>query len=355
MSQLLFDIVDTSILKENSKIYLNKSFEYFSKSLIENKTFIKKGLLEDIYKHASAEAIKENSLAWFGLSILKALHQEGNIDILNQGFVEDVLTDLLTNENKLDLDIWHQKTAKFNYAIPINLTEKLKFNFEGWQAFRHYEEYQKWKSTLAKSVDLISSINPLILDDLNILIENVLTVYSKNGSHGSMSPKNITGTIYLPDINDYTLLAECLVHEALHQYLYRLEHSSSLFTENDGNQELYYSPWKDEPRPLIMVLHGAFVFTGVILFYQSLCDMNTLPKKHQLFRERLSHRFAQVNTAIDVLNHNDKFTSFGRSILNIMREYLSDVKEHIVLSSDLEDIVAHKNRFSKSNYVHVSI
>ena len=92
-----------------------------------------------------------------------------------------------------------------------------------------------------------------------------------------MSPKSLIGTIYLPDVEDVTLIAECLVHECLHQYLYRIEFAGPLFLNNDGLEELYYSPWKDNPRPLIMVLHGAFVFSGVVMLYNELIEKD-LPK-----------------------------------------------------------------------------
>ena len=115
------------------------------------------------------------------------------------------------------------------------------------------------------------------------MVKNVLVIESKDDSHGSMSPKNIMGSVYLPDVEDSTLIAECFIHECLHQYLYRLDHVSSIFNNNEGNEELYYSPWKEEPRPLNMVLHGAFVFTGVMLFYHELCkkDLSELGQELQ--------------------------------------------------------------------------
>ena len=356
MSQLLFDIVDTELLKKNSTRFLNRSFEYISKSVLKLETGVSSNLIESIFKASSAQEVNENSLSWFALSLLKAINQEGKIDLVNLKYVENVFSDILLNENNLDLKVKNCRTAGLHYAIPLNLSEKLKFKFDGWETFQQFSEYEKWEPSLSKSIDLINSINPNILSDLNYLIENILTVYSKSESHGSMSPKNITGTIFLPDVNDFTLLAECIVHEALHQYLYRLEHSSSLFNDNEGIQELYYSPWKEEPRPLIMVLHGAFVFTGVILFYQSLCSKNILPDRQDIFRERLSYRYYQVKIAIEVLLHNDKLTAFGKNILTIMNEYICDVSEGDLFSTiDLSNILGHKKQFSRSNYIHVSI
>ena len=49
----------------------------------------------------------------------------------------------------------------------------------------------------------------------------------------STSP-DILGQLYLPYINDATNLAECFLHECMHQYLYRIDSIDSIF-KNDGS------------------------------------------------------------------------------------------------------------------------
>ncbi|MFN5930065.1 MAG: aKG-HExxH-type peptide beta-hydroxylase, partial [Sphingobacteriales bacterium] len=217
--------------------------------------------------------------------------------------------------------------------------------------------YDQWEINFSKSIELIEKINPELITCINLLVENILVVYSQDNSHGSMSPKNIIGTVYLPDIEDFTLLAECLIHEALHQYLYRLEHCASLFVENEGIKEIYYSPWKDEPRPLIMVLHGAFVFTGVILYYHQLCEKNIIPDMIEEFKIRLSKRHVQVSVAVEVLLKNNKLTGFGTQIVEIIQENLREVTQSgfLDVSTSMNDVLDHKLKFSGKDYIHANI
>ena len=58
-------------------------------------------------------------------------------------------------------------------------------------------------------------------------------------------------------------VAECFLHEALHQKLFRIESAINLFENDSSIEEKYYSPWRIDPRPLRMLLHGAFVFTAI--------------------------------------------------------------------------------------------
>jgi HEXXH motif-containing protein len=55
-------------------------------------------------------------------------------------------------------------------------------------------------------------------------------------------------------------LAEAIVHEYFHNELFLHQESAELF---DTRDELYYSPWRDDARPLNGLFHGAFVFTAV--------------------------------------------------------------------------------------------
>jgi len=172
-----------------------------------------------------------------------------------------------------------------------------------------------------------------------------------------MSPKSIMGSVFLPEIDDSTLISECFIHECLHQYLYRLEHVSNFFENNDGLEEFYYSPWKDEPRPLIMVLHGAFVFTGVIMFYIELSKKNLPTKFINLFKERIIYRYTQVNIAINVLKNNNKFTKFGNDIFEILESYIDEIahSEYCDNSLQIDNVLEHYSKFSKKDYKHVTV
>lgn len=360
MNYLLLDILDISFSKEKSRIYLNKSIYYLSVAIKKNNSSLNGNLVDTLISRSENNLISNTYLSWYANSLLRSISNEKVIDVKGIEYAEVILSELI-NENRgeenLGINYLHYESNNFKYYVPINLPEILRMKFGDWKEFESSIKYDQWEINFSKSIELIEKINPELITSINLLIENILVVYSQDNSHGSMSPKNIIGTVYLPDIDDFTLLAECLIHETLHQYLYRLEHCASLFVENEGIEEIYYSPWKDEPRPLIMVLHGAFVFTGVILYYQQLCEKNIIPDMIEEFKIRLSKRHVQVSVSVEVLLKNNKLTGFGSQIVEIIQENLREVTQSgfLDVSTSMNDVLDHKLKFSGKDYIHANI
>jgi HEXXH motif-containing protein len=81
-------------------------------------------------------------------------------------------------------------------------------------------------------------------------------------------------------LNATLRVAESLLHEAMHLKLTLLEQEINMV--HPGSQGLYYSPWRDENRPVRGVLHGMFVFVAVREFYQ-IMQCRGLPEPAQDF------------------------------------------------------------------------
>ena len=118
--------------------------------------------------------------------------------------------------------------------------------------------------------------------------------------------------------------------------------------------ENYYSPWKDYPRPLIMVLHGAFVFTGVTMYYSELCRKE-LPKEYlNKFKQRIVYRKSQIIIALNVLKQNNSLSNLGNQIIQILDEKLYELN---MFNNEvqIDNVLDHFNRFSLKNYKHVAV
>ena len=255
MNQLLFDTLPLDFLINQSKYYLNKKFEYVFKCLsTEIKKIIECNSLANLEISAQEIKIEDLPISWYCLNVLQSL----SIDKPSENrihFIKEIIKQTDSVECIIDFSTHKFKSNGFKYEIPINLNEKLNLYFGNYSTFQSITEYDEWENYFIKAIELIKSINPSLMYDLNLLVKNILVVKSNDESYGSMSPKSLIGTIYLPDVKDAALIAECLIHECLHQYLYRIEFASPLFLNcEDGILENYYSPWKDYPRPLIMVL-----------------------------------------------------------------------------------------------------
>lgn len=352
----MLDIIPSDTLFNASSLFLNKSFEFYAQNILDSPSKnLNEDLLQKINLISKRNGFKDNPLNWLGLSFLK--NSRLNENSSKQLFDHDFLDQLVASEpGKSGIDFYKKEVNGFVYEIPLNISEKLNHTFEGWTTFQNLKEYEQWDKLFSKSLDLIKSIDNDILPEINKLIKYILVLYSNDSAHGSMSPQNLTGTVLLPDTKDHTLIAECLVHEALHQYLYRLEHLSPLFVGDNGLKEIYYSPWKEEPRPLIMVLHGAFVFAGVVLFYYELLKKKIVPEFTDEIEFRIANRITQIEIALEVLSEKNHLTEFGNSLLNILIDYMKEVKTNVTINESLieNQIYHHKKLYSTLDYLHVS-
>jgi len=87
----------------------------------------------------------------------------------------------------------------------------------------------------------------------------------------SYSHPDIPYTIFISVCEDDSPIsnlrvAESIIHEAMHLKLTLLEKVTPLVRPD--STELFYSPWRDEMRPIQGVLHGLFVFRAIRDFYQ---------------------------------------------------------------------------------------
>jgi hypothetical protein len=357
MKELLFDILPIDFVLERSKNYLNKNYQYIIGELKQNSQYTIYELyfkrLETLAEH---NKIDDSPLNWYFLDVLRSLKL--NIpDITKSNLILSLFKKVALGENEIGLSDFQFESNGFSYNIPLNLVDKLELKYGNNKIIKHITSYENWDSNFIKALEIVRSVNLQLLYDINPLVKNILVIESQGESHGSMSPKSIMGSVFLPEIDDSTLISECFIHECLHQYLYRLEHVSNFFENNDGLEEFYYSPWKDEPRPLIMVLHGAFVFTGVIMFYIELSKKDLPAKFINLFKERIIYRYTQVNIAINVLKNNNKFTKFGNDIFEILESYVDEIahSEYCDNLLQIDNVLEHYSKFSKKDYKHVTV
>jgi HEXXH motif-containing protein len=66
--------------------------------------------------------------------------------------------------------------------------------------------------------------------------------------------------------NDVIRLAESVLHESMHLKLTLIENFSPLVIDNTQH---FFSPWREEERPVQGVLHGIYVFRAILDFYEA--------------------------------------------------------------------------------------
>jgi HEXXH motif-containing protein len=128
-------------------------------------------------------------------------------------------------------------------------------------------EMARWQRLFDDAWLLLSRDHPEQAQVLAALAEVVIpTVRAGRFLPRSASSGDGFGAVLMSEPDDATQLAATLVHELQHAKLGALLHLVDLCRE--GDQELFYAPWRDDPRPLGALLQGVFAFFGVTRFWR---------------------------------------------------------------------------------------
>ncbi|WP_240139174.1 HEXXH motif domain-containing protein [Streptomyces sp. MUM 178J] len=129
----------------------------------------------------------------------------------------------------------------------------------------------------------------------------------------------------LPD--NAAQLAETLVHEFQHIKLSGLLHLAALCNAvpPPGRQddELFYAPWRDDPRPLGGLLQGIYAFAGVTRFWAS-HRMSATGGQAPLAHFEFAHWRAQTWSALRQVHGHRRLTGLGLTLVDTLRRRCAD-------------------------------
>jgi len=114
-------------------------------------------------------------------------------------------------------------------------------------------------------------------------------------------------------------VAEAVLHETMHLHLTLLESVMDLV--QPGSLAVYYSPWREEDRPVRGVLHGLFVFRAVQAFYQALIAQAGCPDEATNFASERLLSIAQEVQLVADFARADGLTAAGRQLAANLLQY----------------------------------
>lgn len=135
----------------------------------------------------------------------------------------------------------------------------------------------------------------------------------------SVSAGDAFGGMEASEPDDAVQLAATLVHEFQHTKLGGLLHLTPLLTGGtEESAELWYAPWRDDPRPIDGLLQGIYAFMGVTGFWRArraagdACDAGA----HFEFALWRAH----VATAMEQIHRHERLTPVGAALLATLRD-----------------------------------
>jgi HEXXH motif-containing protein len=120
--------------------------------------------------------------------------------------------------------------------------------------------------TCEAALDLLAEFADVYVAWVTQVIRDLIPLPARPDMINSASGNFAPGVITASNEKLRCVLAEMLVHEATHQYLYILKRLGPI---DDGTDEtLYFSPFRNMGRPILYILFAYHAFGNVLLFYR---------------------------------------------------------------------------------------
>ncbi|WP_157252725.1 aKG-HExxH-type peptide beta-hydroxylase [Nonomuraea typhae] len=218
---------------------------------------------------------------------------------------------------------------------------------------------QHWLHVLDGHLATIATARPELAQELARGVTAIVPILSRDPSlHVSGSFREAPGLIAL-SLGEPLATVEALVHEYGHQKLYAVLILDSMITGDHG-EAVHYSPWRPDPRPLSGLLQATYTFVQVLDFYLALLDVpNTFDRAAVI--ERAYHVGRQVETGLEVLTGQARFSPAGQVLVTTMVKRLHEVRDALPLPpAEVRDRVdavcaAHRARHTRQTPIKAEI
>ncbi|MEV5716485.1 HEXXH motif domain-containing protein [Amycolatopsis mediterranei] len=178
-------------------------------------------------------------------------------------------------------------------------------------------EVREWAVLLDEAWQLITRCLPHEADALQAGFDSVVPRALMPFRTSSASSGEAFGSAIVARPTDPATLAAMLIHEFHHNRLSGLLHLVHLHTDDPA--ERFYTPWRDDPRPLGGVFQGVYAFFGVAAFWRALTeDAGYQPRGLAEFE--FAYWRAATWRVLRVLQNDPELTDDGRLFLGGVAE-----------------------------------
>ncbi|MFI0447059.1 HEXXH motif domain-containing protein [Actinomadura sp. 6N118] len=127
-------------------------------------------------------------------------------------------------------------------------------------------EVEKWRAGMRRAWRLLVRFHWTAAEEIAAAISVVSPLVPHGEEHTSATAHHTFGAIGLSLPPDEHAFAVTLAHEVQHTKLGALMDLVPLTRPDDGSR--HYAPWRDDPRPINGLLHGAYAHLGVAGFWR---------------------------------------------------------------------------------------
>jgi hypothetical protein len=215
------------------------------------------------------------------------------------------------------------------------------------------ETTDEYRTKTARIIDqALQRIATYAPDSFRLLAEetHVIAAKAPGNEHSNSTFSSLPGAMVLSVVPHTFEMADRIIHEVHHDRLFCIEEFNALLvdgTEDSPNIERYYSPWRDDLRPVRGILHGVYVFIAVGRFWMNILKEGTAAAEDlEYAAERLRRAIGQLHIAIDVLTESANFTPFGKGVFEQLKEdvmFLERASVQTEIPKDIRSLFVDKD------------
>ncbi len=197
----------------------------------------------------------------------------------------------------------------------------------------------RWRAALASAWDILAADHPAMAAEFAELVTVLTPMPPSSSGTSSATVADAFGCVFLSLAPDPETTAVTLVHEAQHTKLVALMDLFPLLVPD--RREIFYAPWREDPRPLAGLLHGTYAHLGVAAFWRTRTGLHA---QTEYARWR-----AAALTATETLLTSGKLTDTGHGFVTgmagVLRRWRAEPVDPRALSRATADAAAHRERW----------
>ncbi len=217
-----------------------------------------------------------------------------------------------------------ERSAEATCADYALLLEPAAFDLPGLSIVRSLRDvprsFQREQVPLvAAALELIHHHQPESFAQLRAMMRVAAMKPRNVGDYSNVSQSDLPGAFICTATANPFVLADSIVHELHHNRLFFLQDEAPLFAgERDGVAEAgtFYSPWRDDLRPLQGLFHGVFVYVPVLRFWIAVVRAGAVSGDARLYGlDQLARIPVQCAVAVTQLRRHAQLTERGNAVL----------------------------------------
>lgn len=176
---------------------------------------------------------------------------------------------------------------------------------------------QHFLATISCALERLAAYDESLVNEMTLITASLTPMDAGVNEEAMFSGTSsaIFGACFLSATEQPLFVAEMLVHEFCHNKLRLLQEVVPLMSDKYLNRSIFYSPWRDEPRPIDGLMHGLYVFSSIADFWLHVWkDLNANEAERTIAQRRVGTLLLQLKFAFNEFSEHAELTPAGKKV-----------------------------------------